>query len=114
MTHTMDGVAMTELFASAKTGKGLDILMEKLTESAVGDQIGEDCGIRITSQRHFEALARTCHSLSAAVSSVLIKTSNEFIALDVRGAINALSEITGEVTTDDILDNIFGKFCIGK
>ncbi len=114
VTHTMDGVAMTELFASAKTGNGLDILMEKLTESAVGDQIGEDCGIRITSQRHFEALTRTCHSLSVAVSSVLSKTSNEFIALDVRAAINALSEITGEVTTDDILDNIFGKFCIGK
>jgi tRNA modification GTPase len=114
VTHTMDGVAVTELFASAKTGDGLNVLMEKLTASTVGDQIGEDRGIRITSQRHFEALARSCHSLSAAVSSVLSKASSEFIALDVRGAINALSEITGEVTTDEILDNIFGKFCIGK
>jgi tRNA modification GTPase len=113
-TVTASGLIVTELFASAKTGEGLDVLKEKLAVAVVGDQIGEERSIRITLQRHFAALSRSRYSLSVAASSVLAQASSEFVALDVRGAINALSEITGEITTDDILDNIFGKFCIGK
>jgi len=113
-TVTTNGLIVTELFVSAKTGQGLDLLKEKLVAAVVGDQVGEERSTRITLQRHFAALSRSCHYLSVAMSSVLAQASNEFVALDVRGAINALSEITGEITTDDILDNIFGKFCIGK
>ncbi|TLY16584.1 MAG: tRNA uridine-5-carboxymethylaminomethyl(34) synthesis GTPase MnmE, partial [Nitrospirae bacterium] len=68
----------------------------------------------ITHLRHQTALLRAKEALSSAAGSVGVKLSGEFVAMDLRASIDALGEITGAVSTDDILDRIFREFCIGK
>ena len=64
--------------------------------------------------RHHNCLKRSRENLINARESILKKMSGEFISVDLRNAEMNLAEIIGEVTTDDILNNIFMKFCIGK
>jgi tRNA modification GTPase len=68
----------------------------------------------ITRQRHEIALQKALEGLQHASASVEAQIPAECIAMDLRGAVESLGEITGEVTTDDILDRIFRDFCIGK
>lgn len=99
---------------SAKTGSGVRELRKTLFES-VSRYAGENAsGIQVTSRRHLDALKRAAGDLSEALGTLKSGRSNEFIALDVRDAITTLGEITGEVTSEDILNAIFGSFCIGK
>lgn len=100
---------------SAKTGEGLDILRQALYASAVRESSGyAESSLVITNVRHQECLRSAIRHLSDARDSVVGGKSNEFIALDVRQAIDSLGEIIGEVTSDEILNSIFSKFCIGK
>jgi tRNA modification GTPase len=68
----------------------------------------------ITNGRHYEALERAAERLAGALDSLERNLSGEFIALDVRAALDALGEIVGVVTTESIIDGIFSRFCIGK
>ncbi len=68
----------------------------------------------ITNQRHRDALRNTLKSLDRAIQSTKQRYSSEFIVIDLRAAMDSLGLLTGETTTDDILNNIFSKFCIGK
>jgi tRNA modification GTPase len=68
----------------------------------------------VTNIRHFEALSNCYTALEKAGDALKKKVAGDFLAQDIRYALNALSEITGDITTDDLLDNIFSKFCIGK
>ncbi|MBS1544284.1 MAG: tRNA uridine-5-carboxymethylaminomethyl(34) synthesis GTPase MnmE [Bacteroidetes bacterium] len=68
----------------------------------------------VTNSRHYEALRLTSEALERALNGLDSKVTGDFIAMDVRQALHYLGEITGEITTDDLLGNIFSKFCIGK
>ena len=68
----------------------------------------------VSNARHYEALMKTNESLNKVISGIEKKVTNDFIATDIRYALNYLGEITGEISTDDLLENIFSKFCIGK
>ena len=68
----------------------------------------------ITNARHLEALQKTDESLTNILAAMKANLSNDLVALDVRQAMHYLGEITGEISTDELLGNIFGKFCIGK
>jgi tRNA modification GTPase len=68
----------------------------------------------VTYLRHQAALQRALEALTAGLASVETAAAGELIAMDLRAAIDALGEITGAVSTDDILDRIFRDFCIGK
>ena len=68
----------------------------------------------VTNVRHYQSLQETYQSLQHALDSLLQNNTGDFLAQDIRHALAALGEITGEITTDDLLDNIFSKFCIGK
>ncbi len=70
--------------------------------------------VTITNERHYSALLRAKDGLSSSLESLKSGKSGEFIAVDLRRAINDIGEIVGIVTTEDILDSIFSKFCIGK
>jgi tRNA modification GTPase len=70
--------------------------------------------IIITNERHYSALLNAKQSLTSALDSLIAEESEEFIAIDLRMAIDSIGEIIGLVTTEDILNNIFSKFCIGK
>lgn len=99
---------------SAVTGEGIEELFFKLKEKAVGTQSYTERSAIVSNLRHFEALKRAKEHLINARKSINEKLTGEFIAVDLRNAESALGEIIGKVTTDDILNNIFAKFCIGK
>ncbi|MCX8105975.1 MAG: tRNA uridine-5-carboxymethylaminomethyl(34) synthesis GTPase MnmE [Ignavibacterium album] len=99
---------------SAKTGKGMDRLLKALVQKTVGTDYYTERTAIVTNQRHYACLKKARESLLNARNSVISKASGEFISIDLRNASLNLGEIIGEVTTDDILNNIFMKFCIGK
>jgi tRNA modification GTPase len=68
----------------------------------------------VSNVRHYQCLSNAKDSLTMAKQSIIDNYTGEFISVDLRNAVSNLSEIIGEVTTDDILNNIFQKFCIGK
>ena len=100
---------------SAKTRRGMDALQKALVEAAFSGRTAEiDASETVTNARHFEALRHAKRSLVLALESLDQEQSSEFVAVDLRKSLDSLGEITGEVTTDEILNNIFSKFCIGK
>ncbi|MEP1096969.1 MAG: hypothetical protein ABJG78_17760 [Cyclobacteriaceae bacterium] len=68
----------------------------------------------VTNARHVEGLAQTQEALNRVTEGLTASISNDLVAQDIRSALFHLGEITGEVTTDDLLETIFSKFCIGK
>lgn len=112
LNHNIDIKA--DVYISSKTGEGINLLFEEMKKHAVGDGIYTEKSTVINNVRHYNALKRTVDYLNSAKNSIYEEMSGEFIAVDLRNAIDSLSEIIGIVTTDDILNNIFEKFCIGK
>jgi len=100
---------------SAKTHQGLEALKDLLVRSALrGMPPRSEGGVIITSARHFSALERTVKSLTLALETVEAGRSGEFVAVDLRTGLDALGEIIGVISTEDILNSIFSRFCIGK
>jgi tRNA modification GTPase len=99
---------------SAKTGAGLDDLRDTIRNLFVRPDFEPNEAAVITTLRHRTCVLNAAEALRRSLQSVRETLSNEFIAMDLRGAIDALGEITGAVTTDDILERIFREFCIGK
>ena len=102
----------TIISLSAKTKQGLDLLKEHLKES-VGFKSNAE-GLFMARRRHLNALKRAKASLHAGKKQLLENNAGELLAEELRQAQNALSEITGEFTTDDLLGKIFSEFCLGK
>ncbi len=98
---------------SAKEGLGIDKLKEAIFSTAVS-QSSEGSSMFINRIRHKIALERADDSLQKAKESISKEMSPEFVALDLKLALEHLGEIVGETTTEDILDKIFSEFCIGK
>ena len=98
---------------SAKTGEGIRTLVAALSRSvdATAAYRGEAI---VTNQRHYHALCEALTALDAALDGLHHGLTSELLSEDIRAAINHLGEITGEITSDAILQNIFSKFCIGK
>jgi tRNA modification GTPase len=101
------------LALSARNGEGLDALREALLERAGAAHVPE--GVFIARTRHVEALARTAQHLQLAQAHADQRDAAlDLFAEELRLAHGALGEITGEFTADDLLGEIFGRFCIGK
>lgn len=100
------------LFISSKEGENMDVLRESLHQQIVTGNFKS--GTVVSNARHFSALQKAEEGLHRVMKGVKSGISGELLALDIRQALHALGEITGEVTTDDLLGNIFGNFCIGK
>ena len=98
-----------EIRLSAKTGEGIDLLRAALLEAAGWTRSGES--VFLARERHLRALGRAQAHLAAAAGQ---GSRWELFAEDLRLAQQALAEITGEVTTEDLLGEIFSRFCIGK
>jgi tRNA modification GTPase len=101
------------IFISAREKNGLDELRDILALAVAADRLSEEAVI-ITSIRHYEALKHVSESLSRVMEGLDTNLPDDLIATDIRHAIHYLGEITGEITTDEILGNIFKNFCIGK
>lgn len=99
---------------SAMTGEGVEDLIEAIYRKAIGTSSFSEHSIIVSSIRHFAALQKAKDSLGKSIDSLIASLSNEFISFEIRNGVTSLSEIIGEVTSEDILNNIFSKFCIGK
>ena len=97
---------------SARTGEGLDELRRRLVACCQGT-VSPDATL-VTNIRHYEALARAEDALRRVDLGLSQGLSSDLLAQDLREAIHELGTITGEITTDEILGEIFGRFCIGK
>ena len=104
------------VLTSATELKGITEIGNKIInlvfdETSIGDST-ED--LAITNKRHKEALDSAINSIEKSIQGATAELSPEFIVVDLRSALNSLGLLTGETTTDDILNNIFANFCIGK
>ncbi|SOE22878.1 tRNA modification GTPase trmE [Spirosomataceae bacterium TFI 002] len=100
-----------EIGISAKEGTNVEHLLEKLTSLYSLEQSGD---IVVTNLRHYEHLIKTNEALEEVLTGLDNGVTGDFLAQDIRLSLHHLGEITGTITTDDLLKNIFGKFCIGK
>jgi tRNA modification GTPase len=98
---------------SAANKIGIDELKDKILEQANVKSFRPGNTI-VTNLRHFESLTNTLESLDRALAGLDKGVTGDFLAQDIRHSLHHLGTITGEITTDDLLDNIFSKFCIGK
>jgi tRNA modification GTPase len=105
--------ALKVVFISAKEKQGIDELKTTLLEQVNLHHINTSETL-VTNIRHVEALKQTEHALQRVLANVDNPVTSDFLAMDIKQALHYLGEITGTVTTDDLLENIFTKFCIGK
>jgi tRNA modification GTPase len=101
------------IFISAKANLHTEVLKEKLVDQVLQGKIQTDDTI-ITNARHYHALQEVLQSLIDIRNGLENKIPGDLVALDIRRCLHYLGEITGEITTEDQLDYIFSKFCIGK
>lgn len=101
------------ILISAKQKTGLDTLLNHLTNLVNTGALSNQQTV-VSNSRHFEALNKTFEALSEVQKGMDQNISSDLMAIDIRQALFHLGEITGEITTDDLLGNIFANFCIGK
>jgi len=99
---------------SALTGEGIPALREAILRHVAGDRSTQQESGFLTSVRHQKLVTDALTSLDAATNAVAGRVPHEMLLLDLYAALRPLDEITGATTTDDILNLIFGTFCIGK
>ncbi|MAQ76638.1 MAG: tRNA uridine-5-carboxymethylaminomethyl(34) synthesis GTPase MnmE [Aquimarina sp.] len=98
---------------SAKTGLGVEELQQKLLDFVNTGALRNDETI-VTNSRHYDALLKALDEIQKVQYGIDNELSGDLMAIDIRQALFHLGEITGEITTDDLLGNIFANFCIGK
>ena len=108
-----DKLAKQGIAVSSRTGAGLDRLREALAK-AVDKDVSAASQTLLTNARHYDALGRSNEALLHVKQGLRDGIPADLVATDLRDAIYHLGSISGEVASDDILDNIFSRFCIGK
>lgn len=101
------------IYLSAKTGVGIDELRNAL-QSRFDAQSAYRGDVVVSSQRHYEALRESAESLQAALNALRNGLPTDLLSEDIRQVLYHLGTITGEITSEDVLQNIFSRFCIGK
>jgi len=113
MEDALGGLGLPVVHTSALSGQGVSELKEKML-AMVGDRTVETESGMLTSLRHYQAVTATLEGLAAATAAAGQNIPHEMVLLDLYGALRHLDSLTGETTTDDILNLIFSTFCIGK
>jgi len=124
LLNKVDQISSTELAAfeesipdlipiSAKNRDGLNDLEAALIDVIGLDQVSTN-GTLVTNLRHYQQLLQTQETLEGVLDALKTGLTGDLIAQDLRYALHHLGEITGQISNDDLLKNIFGKFCIGK
>jgi tRNA modification GTPase len=108
------GAVSYDISLSALTGEGIIELLNRMKDHALGNSSFSEKTAIVSNLRHYQCLSRAKENLITARDSAMNNMSGEFVSVDLRNTINCLGEIIGEVTSEDILNNIFTKFCIGK
>jgi tRNA modification GTPase len=106
--------SISTAYVSAHTGKGIGGLKQALFDICEATPLAAGQDTVVTSERHFDLLNRSSELLEMALGTLRSGGGGEKVALDLRKGLGSIGEITGEVTTEDILNEVFSKFCIGK
>ncbi|HCW08524.1 MAG TPA: tRNA uridine-5-carboxymethylaminomethyl(34) synthesis GTPase MnmE [Cytophagales bacterium] len=101
------------VFISASQKKNINELKEKILAQFQNKEFKQG-DVLVTNLRHYENLVQTNDCLNRVLAGMDSGITGDFLAMDIRQSLHYLGEITGQVTTDDLLANIFSKFCIGK
>lgn len=108
------GTQGTVAFISAKNSIGMDTLEQTLVQCAAMPDTDNANEVIVTNSRHYEALLHAGEAITRAIDGLQLGISGDFVSQDIRECMHYLGEITGEITTDQILGSIFTRFCIGK
>jgi tRNA modification GTPase len=113
--YELDGEIKEETVVrvSAKTGEGLDVLKKAIIQPFLTNS-SEGEGFLITDARHADLINRAILEIRESIGLLDKKVSEEMVLVGLHNALRLLGQITGEVTTEDILTKIFSTFCIGK
>lgn len=111
--QTLDEIAKNIIWISAKDQR-IDELKAALSARVRTDAAVQTDGALVTNARHLEHLTGTDEALARAINGLDAGVTADWLAMDLRAALRHLGELTGQVTTDDLLDSIFSRFCIGK
>ncbi len=112
-TASLASLAGPSVRCSAKTGEGIADLREAILSIARGPGSGDQSGM-LTNLRQHEAISAAIKSLNAAAESTAQRIPHEMVMLDLYSSLRSLDALTGQTTPDDILNQIFSSFCIGK
>ncbi len=107
----IDGISVQML--SAKKGSGVEELKKKLLALVHNGALGRNETI-VTNSRHYDALLKALEEIQKVQAGMEAGVSGDLLSIDIRQALYHFGEITGEITSDDLLGNIFANFCIGK
>lgn len=111
-SHITSLFDLETIFVSAKRKENINLIIERLVKTVKTANIGDQA--IISNARHYHSITSILNALNEAAKGLEDNIPTDLIATDIRSALYHLAEITGEVSTEDILGNIFGKFCIGK
>lgn len=111
-SHITSLFDLETIFISAKRKENINLIIERLVKTVNITGINDQA--IISNARHYDSILSTLNALTEALKGMEENIPTDLVATDIRSALHHLGEITGEVTTEDILGNIFGKFCIGK
>jgi len=106
-------IDVEKIYISAKKKIATEKLKKALVESSKIPEIGNN-DVIVTNVRHYEALKKALKAMERVIEGLNTGISGDFLSQDIRECIHYFGEITGEISTDEVLGNIFGKFCIGK
>jgi tRNA modification GTPase len=99
---------------SAREGTGIEQLKQDIITAAALPQVTDENAVIVTNARHYHALVRAGEALDRTLQGLATGLSGDLLSQDIRECMHYLGEITGEISTDDILGEIFAHFCIGK
>ena len=108
-----EGNKSVVLFISAKTGTGVEALKEQLLQFVNTGALRNNETL-VTNSRHYDALLKALEEIEKVQMGIDAGLSGDLLAIDIREALYHFGEITGQVTNDELLGNIFANFCIGK
>ena len=106
-------LAAERLFISAQSRSNMDALQQLLIKAANLPQIGQN-DIIVTNLRHYEALVHAQEAITRVIEGLMANISGDFLSMDIRECMHYLGIITGNIGNEEILGNIFSKFCVGK
>ena len=102
------------IYVSARDGQNMEALNQAIIKMAALPSVADDEAVIVTNARHYEALVRAGEAITRSIDGLYSGISGDFVSQDIRECMHYLGEITGEISTDDILGEIFSHFCIGK
>ena len=111
---TRSGTGWCDLVISAREDAGIEALKQCMRQAVLQNSEIDTSQVMVTSSRHRDALLKARGHVEEALRALHQGLTGDFLAIDLRAALDALGAITGEITTEDILDSVFSRFCIGK